>query len=128
MGPDWLWVGMFAVGGAALGLLTALVGLRKGRDLWYWLGLFAAMMIVVLVLRVEHPLWTMLVGGVIAGVVGGLVQAGLLPWYRRNNPWFEMDRSPQRVAAGFVVFGLLVGAVFGIVLGAIAWGLSGLFA
>lgn len=115
-----------AAAGAAMGLITSLVGLKKGHEVYAWLVVYASMGVSVVLVGVADPFWTLLTGGVAAGLVAGMVQSALMRPYRRHNPWYakEMDRPALRVAGSFIAFGVVLGGIFGLVAGGVGLALS----
>ncbi len=117
---------IFALGGLAIGLVTSLVGLKKGHEVWGWILLYAFMVAAVFILDIEHPFWTILAGSIAAGVFASATQIALMRAYQRNNPWYDPgeDRSPAAFAAGFFFFAFFSAVIFGFLFGGVAWVLS----
>ncbi len=122
----WTLVAMFAATGILMGLVSCLVGMRPKVENPAWWGLYVVWLVVVFVLEPAAPFWTVLVASGLAGLLHGATTGLLLNQYREHNPWHaERTKGPRaKVAAQFVAMGPVIGAVFGLVIGGIAWGIS----
>jgi hypothetical protein len=128
MGPDWFWIAMFSLGGVAIGLVTSLVGLGKGREFYGWMALYIFMIVVVTALDLARPFWAILAASIIAGALASAVEVTLMGAYRRHNPWAasEFDHPPKHVAASFFTYSMAASAVFGLVMGTLGLGVASL--
>lgn len=111
-----------------MGMITTFIGLPKGRELWAWLALYAYILIAFYFVDVRQPFWTVLVGSIASGVAVATVQTAFMDKFAHHNPWYrpEMSTRKARVALSFFAFAVFAGAIFGVVVGAIAWGVSAL--
>ena len=116
-------VARLSLTGIAMGLLTALVGLPPAIEPWLWLVIYVAWIALVVRYRVARPFWTIVLGSVATGVLASVIQVALFWQYRANNPWIADElKGTGRTGylASFLWQGILAGAVFGIVAGALA--------
>lgn len=122
----WTLVGVLAMSGIAMGLVSCLVGMRPKLENSLWWGLYAAWIAVVLTLGRGSPFLTILVASGLAGVLHGATQTLLLDQYRASNPWHaERTQGPRgKLALQFVAMGAVIGTAAGAVVGGIAWALS----
>ena len=63
---------------------------------------------------------------ILGGLLHALVQGLLLPAYIRNNPWYadKMKGPHSKLRLQFLGMGVTIGAVFGALMGGVAWGLQ----
>ncbi len=126
MGPDLTLVAIFALGGFAVGLVTAFVGLSKAQELASWAMLYALIVTASTLLMIAMPFRTTFAACLAANLSGSVAQVAFLPWYRRNNPAYheQLDQSQPRVIGWLFGFSLFEGVLFGIVAATTAWALS----
>ena len=122
----WTLVAILATTGILMALVSCLVGMRPKVENPAWWGLYVVWVVVVLVLEPASPFLTILVASVLAGLLHGATTGLLLNQYREHNPWHaeRTKGSRVKVAAQFVAMGPVIGAVFGLVVGGIAWAIS----
>ncbi len=122
----WTLVAILATTGILMGLVSCLVGMRPKVENPAWWGLYVVWVVVVLVLEPASPFLTIFVASVLAGLLHGATTGLLLNQHREHNPWHaERTKGPRaKVAAQFVAMGPVIGGVFGLVVGGIAWAIS----
>ena len=125
-GLRWPLVLGLAATGIPMALLSSLVGLRQKVEIPLWWALYAGWVVVVLSTGVEAVFTTITVASLLAGIAHSATQALLVRHYRRNNPWYaeQMQGSDGKLAAGFLVMGVVIGLGFGAVVGLVAWALA----
>lgn len=126
MNLPWGLVLGLAATGVLMALLSCLHGLRQKVENPIWWGLYAVWVVIVVASDVTNPFLVILVASVLAGVFHGAVSSLLIDQYIRNNPWYadKMQGSKRVISARFFGMGIVVGAVFGALVGGIAWGVS----
>lgn len=125
-GVSWGLVAAFAATGVLMALLSCLVGMRPRLENPLWWALYAVWVAIVLSAGIEAPFLTLWLSSILAGLLHGGVTALLLDRYIANNPWHaDRTKGPRgKLAAQFVAMGVVIGAVFGLVVAGIAWGLA----
>ncbi|MCA9693148.1 MAG: hypothetical protein KC636_26365 [Myxococcales bacterium] len=115
--------------GVVMALGTSLIGLQ-GAEFFLWMGFYVLWIAATLRVRPDRPFLTLLVASVLSGLWTGLFQLLLRDQYVAHNPAYAADfaaladASTLEWAMSFVGFGLAAGLVFGLVVGAIGWGLA----
>jgi len=84
----WLLVVALAATGVAMGLGSALIGLRKAEEMPTWGVLYVGWIVAVSASSAPKPFLTLLVSSGLAGVLHGTTPALLIDRYRANNPWY----------------------------------------
>jgi hypothetical protein len=82
--------------------------------------------VIVVRAREPRPFRTIFLASALAGVLTGLTQGLLQAQYIANNPWYAADFAALGLSGGglalqFVAIGALMGTLFGVGVGAIAW-------
>lgn len=123
---SWWLVAILAPTGILMALLSCLVGMRPEIENPAWWMLYVIWVGVALAARVPTPFWTLWISSALAGLLHGITSALLLDRYVANNPWHaERMQAPRaKLAAQFVGGGVVVGTVFGALVGAIGWGID----
>lgn len=123
---SWAYVAVFAATGIAMALLSCLVGMRPKVENPAWWLLYAVWITVALRAGIPSLFWTLWVSSALAGLLHGTTSALLLDRYIASNPWHadKMQEPRRKLAAMFVIVGVTVGAVFGLVVAAIGWGIG----
>lgn len=116
--PDLPFVlGIGAAIGVVDGLLTAFVGLTTALELAYW-TLCAVVAVALVVARAKRaPFVSLLAMFTFAGIVVGSVQTVFAESYKANYP----GPVPEVPVWQFLAFGVAVGALWGALVGGIAW-------
>ncbi len=111
--------------GVVMGLLTALVGLPPSIEPLVWLGAYALWVVVITRRETARPLVTVLLASVWTGVLTGLVQGALQSSYIANNPWYAEEFADAGtglwLGVQFVGFGAVMGLIFGVAIGLVAF-------
>lgn len=111
--------------GVVMGLLTALVGLPPSVEPLVWLGAYALWVVMLTRRGTTRPLVTVLLASVWTGVLTGLVQGVLQSSYIANNPWYAEEFAGAGTGLGlgaqFVGFGAMMGLIFGVAVGLVAF-------
>lgn len=124
---SWGWILVLASTGIIMALVSSLVGMRPRVEIPSWWALYAAWIVVVLVIGNDAPFRTILISSILAGIVHGLTQALLIDSYLDNNPWHadKMTGPPRSTLEfQFILSGVLFGAAFGVLVATIAWALA----
>lgn len=87
-----------------------------------WTALAALVWVPLARRRRAPPFGTLLLAGVAAGVVVGVLQAATTDWIVRADP--SLGAATPRLRAVFLVSALVIGAVWGALVGGIAVGLE----
>lgn len=129
MSLSWGFVITPAMTGVFMGLTSSLVGLRQKAEIPLWFTWYAMWIMVVLAFRGPNPFLVILIASILAGILNGLTTSLLIESYRKKNPWYakQMEVPNRQVVRRFLMTGPIVGAVFGALIGGIAWGLSEIF-
>lgn len=123
---SWWLVAILACSGIAMALLSCLVGMRPRLENPLWWALYAVWIAVALSVGVPALFWTLWVSSALAGLLHGVTTALLLDRYVASNPWHaeKMQAPRSKLAAQFVLVGVVVGTVFGLVVAGIGWGIG----
>ena len=111
--------------GIPMALASSLIGMRQRVEIPSWWVLYAGWITIVLLSGNDAPFRTILVSSAIAGVLHATTQSVLLDHYIKNNPWYseQMNKPRTSLRLRFILSGLLIGAGFGALVAAIAWGI-----
>lgn len=125
-GLPWNVIFGLAATGIFMALLSSLVGIRQKLEVPLWWGLYALWIAFVLIVEPTAPFRTILVASFLAGIVHAATQSLLLDAYIANNPWYadQMQKPKTKLAVSFLTQGVLVGIVFGALVGGIAWAIQ----
>lgn len=116
---------MLSLTGVAVALATTTGLLHRGVETIVWLALCVVLSVLVALRAPSRPFVHGLFVGLLSAVLCQLVQAAMLDRYLANNPsaaedWKRLPpgMSPRVV---LVVLSPVIGAIYGVVIGTLAW-------
>lgn len=119
--PSWKHAaGIGVTYGLAMGFFSVFVGPPAAVEFLIWTLITAAIVWWIVTNDIEGPFWTTFMVAVFSGIAIGPIQGIFQDTYEKTHPeWEKMGGFGQNVIA-FIVAGIVIGAVWGLLSGAIA--------
>jgi hypothetical protein len=120
-------IGILALSGILMGVLSTFVGLPFRVEFSLWLIVYLLWIVYAVRVRLERPVRRLVAASTLAGLLTGSIQVLFMEQYKASNPWYaEFFDSPARqLATQFLGQGIGLGLVFGLLVGlTVRWRLA----